>query len=102
VTGRVQGFDSAAPVTAAAGEGGESSGSSGNVSMWRPLPSGKMIPVFRLPKQGTSLEEIERSLVVLAVRQAEGNQTAAAKMLDISRDALRYKLKKFGFEVDGE
>ncbi len=29
--------------------------------------------------------------------QANGNQTHAAKLLDISRDALRYKLKKFGF-----
>ena len=30
------------------------------------------------------------------MRQANGNQTHAAKLLDISRDALRYKLKKFG------
>lgn len=28
--------------------------------------------------------------------QANKNQTHAAKLLDISRDALRYKLKKFG------
>ena len=32
----------------------------------------------------------------LAMRQANNNQTHAAKLLDISRDALRYKLKKFG------
>ena len=32
----------------------------------------------------------------LAMSQANGNQTHAAKLLDISRDALRYKLKKFG------
>jgi DNA-binding NtrC family response regulator len=30
------------------------------------------------------------------MRQANSNQTQAAKLLDISRDALRYKLKKFG------
>jgi DNA-binding protein Fis len=30
------------------------------------------------------------------MRNANGNQTHAAKLLDISRDALRYKLKKFG------
>jgi DNA-binding protein Fis len=40
---------------------------------------------------------MERSMVELAMRQANGNQTHAAKLLDISRDALRYKLKKFGF-----
>jgi DNA-binding protein Fis len=31
--------------------------------------------------------------------QASGNQTRAAHLLDISRDALRYKLKKFGVEA---
>ena len=29
------------------------------------------------------------------MRPAYSNQTQAAKLLDISRDALRYKLKKF-------
>ena len=48
------------------------------------------------PTGGTSLEEVERALVEMAMRQANGNQTHAAKLLDISRDALRYKLKKFG------
>ena len=32
----------------------------------------------------------------MAMSQASGNQTHAARLLDISRDALRYKLKKFG------
>ena len=32
----------------------------------------------------------------MAVQQANGNQTQAARLLDISRDALRYKLRKFG------
>ena len=35
-------------------------------------------------------------MVELAMSQANGNQTHAARLLDISRDALRYKLKKFG------
>jgi two-component system, NtrC family, response regulator AtoC len=39
-------------------------------------------------------------MVELAMRQANGNQTHAAKLLDISRDALRYKLKKFGLIHD--
>jgi two-component system response regulator AtoC len=50
---------------------------------------------FIFPEGGTSLEEVEHSMVELAMRQANGNQTHAAKLLDISRDALRYKLKKF-------
>jgi DNA-binding NtrC family response regulator len=69
---------------------------------WRSLASGRMIPILELPKQGTSLEEVERELVGLALKQTGGNQTHAAKLLDISRDALRYKMKKFGFDSESE
>jgi DNA-binding protein Fis len=58
--------------------------------------NGKNIPRLSIPEGGTSLEEIERTLVEMAMHQANRNQTQAAKLLDISRDALRYKLKKFG------
>ena len=50
----------------------------------------------------TSLEEVERAMVELAMRQANGNQTHAARLLDISRDALRYKLKKFELVPAGD
>ena len=36
------------------------------------------------------------------MRQANNNQTQAARLLDISRDALRYKLKKFELVPAGE
>jgi two-component system NtrC family response regulator len=49
-----------------------------------------------IPEGGTSLEEIEHALVQMALQQSHGNQIRAAKLLDISRDALRYKMKKFG------
>jgi Zn-dependent peptidase ImmA (M78 family) len=55
-----------------------------------------MLPRLYIPEGVTSLEEVERAMVELAMRQANSNQTQAAKLLDISRDALRYKLKKFG------
>ena len=60
------------------------------------IANGRMLPRLYIPEGGTSLEEVERSMVELAMRQANGNQTHAARLLDISRDALRYKLKKFG------
>jgi len=60
------------------------------------LPNGRTLPRLYIPEGGTSLEEVEHAMVELAMRQANGNQTHAAKLLDISRDALRYKLKKFG------
>ncbi|HET9407536.1 MAG TPA: sigma-54 dependent transcriptional regulator [Candidatus Sulfotelmatobacter sp.] len=59
------------------------------------LPNGRVLPRLYIPEEGTSLEEVERAMVELAMRQSNGNQTHAARLLDISRDALRYKLKKF-------
>ncbi len=60
------------------------------------LANGRSLPKLYIPDNGTSLEEVERAMVEMAMRRAEGNQTHAARLLDISRDALRYKLKKFG------
>jgi two-component system, NtrC family, response regulator AtoC len=60
------------------------------------LPNGRSLPRLYIPEGGTSLEEVERTMVEIAMRQANNNQTHAARLLDISRDALRYKLKKFG------
>ena len=60
------------------------------------LPNGRFLPRLYIPEGGTSLEEVERAMVELAMKQSSNNQTHAAKLLDISRDALRYKLKKFG------
>jgi len=103
LTGQVPGYET--PLSASPPEG-ESAGTpliiSTTAASWRPLASGRMIPVLDLPKQGTSLEELERELVGLALKQTIGNQTHAAKLLDISRDALRYKMKKFGFDADAE
>jgi DNA-binding NtrC family response regulator len=68
----------------------------------KPLPNGRVLPRLYIPEEGTSLEEVERAMVELAMRQANGNQTHAARLLDISRDALRYKLKKFELVPAGE
>lgn len=44
---------------------------------------------------GLSLADQERRLVVHALENTEGNQTQAARLLHITRDTLRYKMKKF-------
>lgn len=49
---------------------------------------------FRLPDIGVSLEDVELSLVRQAIERSKGNQTRAAELLGISRDQLRYRLKK--------
>jgi len=49
---------------------------------------------FALPSEGISLDEAELSFVQQAIERSGGNQTRAAEMLGISRDQLRYRLKK--------
>jgi DNA-binding NtrC family response regulator len=46
--------------------------------------------------EDASLAEHERQLVVGALEKAQGNQSHAARALGIGRDALRYKMKKYG------
>ncbi|MFH1464149.1 MAG: sigma-54 dependent transcriptional regulator [Pseudomonadota bacterium] len=47
-----------------------------------------------LPPEGLNLERLERSLLTQAMERTEGNQSAAARLLGISRFALRYRLEK--------
>jgi two-component system, NtrC family, response regulator AtoC len=51
-----------------------------------------------LPPESTDLTQVERSMIERALREAGGNQTRAAQRLGISRDTLRYRLKKFGIQ----
>ena len=53
----------------------------------------------RLPASGLSLEDVEMSLVRQALEQSGGNQTKAAELLAISRDQLRYRMKKLEEEA---
>ncbi|MEE8184678.1 MAG: sigma-54 dependent transcriptional regulator, partial [Acidobacteriota bacterium] len=49
-----------------------------------------------IPPDGISLEEVERALIVRALRTTHGNQTGAAKFLRISRNTLLYRMGKYG------
>ena len=57
-------------------------------------PSTETSTRFVLPEQGLSLDEAELSFVRQAIERSGGNQTRAAELLGISRDQLRYRLKK--------
>jgi two-component system, NtrC family, response regulator AtoC len=50
---------------------------------------------LEIPADGLSLEDNERSLLVRALEKTNGNQTQAARLLRVTRDTLRYKMKKF-------
>ncbi len=55
---------------------------------------------FQLPPEGISLEEVEMSFVRQALELSGGNQTRAAELLGITRDQLRYRMKKIEHEPE--
>ena len=59
-------------------------------------PAGGDASMFPLPPGGVVLEEVERYFIVQALEMQGGNQTRASQMLGLTRDALRYRMKKFG------
>ena len=50
--------------------------------------------VVNLPPEGIAMEEVELELARQALERENGNLTKAARLLHISRDQLRYRLKK--------
>jgi transcriptional regulator with PAS, ATPase and Fis domain len=52
--------------------------------------------VCELPEEGMAIEEVEGQLISQALQRVDGNQTQAARLLKLSRDALRYRMKKHG------
>jgi two-component system, NtrC family, response regulator AtoC len=51
-------------------------------------------PAGDAPDEDLSLASSERRLMIRALDRARGNQTLAASLLGITRDGLRYKIKK--------
>ena len=72
----------------------EDKSTSGPASKGVQLAEDKKTPGFRLPPDGVVLDEVEMSLVRQAMERSNGNQTRAAELLGISRDQLRYRIKK--------
>ncbi|WP_242392797.1 sigma-54-dependent transcriptional regulator [Anaeromyxobacter oryzisoli] len=53
-------------------------------------------PVPQVTEDGLVLDDVERRLIAEAMERANGNQSKAARLLGVSRDTLRYRLKKHG------
>ncbi|HUY13247.1 MAG TPA: sigma-54 dependent transcriptional regulator [Terriglobia bacterium] len=65
----------------------------------KPLAGGQ-IPTF--PPAGMTLENYEDEIIREALRRANGNKSHAARMLGLSRNALRYRLAKMGVPDEPE
>ena len=58
--------------------------------------------LLEFPEEGISLESIERELLLRALEKAGGNQTKAARYLDISRRTFIYRMEKHGIRQESE
>jgi DNA-binding NtrC family response regulator len=56
---------------------------------------------FKLPPEGISFEELERSLLIQAMEQTGWNITRAARLLGLSFRTMQYRLDKFGIKRPG-
>jgi DNA-binding NtrC family response regulator len=54
------------------------------------------------PPQGTTLEQFEDEIIKEALRRAGGNKSQAARLLGLSRNALRYRLSRMGVADEAE
>lgn len=54
-----------------------------------------MLAGLELPEAGINLEAVERAFLEQALEQKKGNVAAAARLLGISRETMRYRMKKF-------
>jgi len=52
--------------------------------------------------EGMTLEHWEDEMIQEALRRANGNKSQAARLLGLSRNALRYRLSKIGISDEGE
>jgi DNA-binding NtrC family response regulator len=52
--------------------------------------------------EGMTLEQWEDEMIRESLRRANGNKSQAARLLGLSRNALRYRLSKIGIADEGE
>lgn len=53
-----------------------------------------------IPEGGLDIENVEKELLKKALVMAKGNQSKAARLLNLGRDAFRYRVQKFGLESE--
>ncbi len=66
-----------------------------------PGPAKSAARTLALDRGPVDLKAVERELVAEALVKAGGNQSKAARLLNMSRDQLRYRIRKYGLNPDG-
>jgi DNA-binding NtrC family response regulator len=79
----------------AAGDRVEASDLPSEIQPGRAAP-GEAEGIVTLPPEGVRLEAIEEELVRKALERSRGNQSAAARLLGVTRDQLRYRMERMG------
>jgi two-component system, NtrC family, response regulator AtoC len=51
---------------------------------------------IKVPSHGVNFEDVEQQLIRIAMRHCNNNASAAARFLRMTRETLRYRLRKFG------
>jgi DNA-binding NtrC family response regulator len=60
-------------------------------------PLGGRDNIVQLPAKGFRMEDVERNVIEQALTRTAGNVAQAARLLGLSRDTLRYRMKKYRF-----
>ncbi len=60
----------------------------------------KTSQTYQSRNENMGLMDMEKNFILNALKKAKGNKSQAAKFLDITRDTLRYKIKKFSIQPE--
>ncbi len=55
-------------------------------------------PAVALPDEGLDIENVIKELIVQALDKADGNKSKAARLLNVSRQTLLYRMDKYGLK----
>ena len=55
---------------------------------------------IEIPVEDMNLEKIEKEIILQTLKASEGNVSKAARKLQIGREALRYRIKKYSISKE--
>ncbi len=69
------------------------------ISSWRARRARARRATTHFLPDGMSLDQYEQEIIREALRRADGNKSQAARLLGLTRNALRYRLTQMGLEA---